>query len=78
MTKVHVFRNGDCQVVRLPSGFEFASSEVAIRRDGEAVILEPVKPRDWPEEFFESIRIDDPAFERPPVQLAPAYPLRIE
>lgn len=25
-----------------------------------------VKPADWPERFFEDIRIDDPAFGRPP------------
>jgi hypothetical protein len=35
------------------------------RREGEAVILEPVKPSSWPPGFFVRIRIDEPAFTRP-------------
>jgi antitoxin VapB len=66
MTTTHVFQDGDTQLVRLPSGFEFDTEEIAIRREGEAVILEPIKPAAWPENFFESIRIDDAAFARPP------------
>lgn len=65
MTTTEIFNFGDDQVVKLPQGFEFPSNEVAIRRDGEAVILEPIKSAAWPANFFESIRIDDPAFERP-------------
>lgn len=65
MTTTQVFQNGDSQAVRLPAGFEFAVPEVAIRREGEAVILEPIKSNAWPERFFDRIRIDDPAFRRP-------------
>lgn len=74
MTKTHVFQYGDGQVVRLPSGFEFAAQEIAIRREGQAVILEPIKPAAWPDNFFESIRIDDPAFTRPPQGDLPPAP----
>jgi hypothetical protein len=30
--------------------------EVSIRREGEAVILEPVRRREWPRGFFERLR----------------------
>ncbi len=71
MTTTEIFHTGDGQVVRLPQGFEFSASEVTIRRDGEAIILEPIKNGNWPDDFFETIRIDDPAFGRPDQGLMP-------
>ena len=65
MTTTEVIRNGDAQLVRLPTGFEFAGNEVAIRREGDAVVIEPIKTSTWPPSFFDRIRIDDPAFVRP-------------
>ena len=65
MTTAQIIHNGDSQLVRLPSGFEFAGPEVGIRRDGDAVILEAIKSMTWPHEFFDRIRVDDPAFARP-------------
>ena len=62
------------QAVRLPDEFRFATDTVSIRRDGAAVILEPVKPSQWPEHFFENIRIDDPAFRRPDQGALPPAP----
>jgi virulence-associated protein VagC len=53
------------QAVLLPAEFRFDTEWVAIRRDGDSVILEPLKPTRWPPGFFESIHIDDPAFVRP-------------
>jgi antitoxin VapB len=53
------------QVVRLPAEFRFHTESVSIRREGQAIILEPVKPSTWPDGFFEKICIDDPAFQRP-------------
>ena len=41
-----VFMAGRSQAVRLPKEFRFASSEVRIRKEGSAVILEPL-PEDW-------------------------------
>ena len=74
MATAQIFRSGDGQAVRLPSGFEFAGSEVTVRRVGDTVILEPIKPVAWPEGFFDQIRIDDPAFERPPQGTVPIAP----
>ena len=38
-----VFMHGGSQAVRLPKEFRFEVSEVDIRKEGDAVILEPVK-----------------------------------
>ena len=37
-----VFMTGRSQAVRLPKEFRFKSNEVRIRKDGNAVILEPL------------------------------------
>ena len=42
MSTAKVFWSGRSQAVRLPKGFRFDQSEVRIRRQGEAVILEPI------------------------------------
>jgi len=63
-------KNG--QAVTLPEEFRFQTPTVSIRRQGDAVILEPIKPGQWPEGFFDDIRIDDPAFVRPDQGLTPA------
>jgi len=62
------------QTVVLPREFRFEVNTVMIRKEGEAVILEPVKAAHWPPGFFESIRIDDPAFARPDQGLMPQAP----
>jgi antitoxin VapB len=41
-----IFWSGRSQAVRLPKPFHFDTSEVRIRRHGNAVILEPVA-HDW-------------------------------
>jgi len=55
---------GDHQTVRLPKSVHLPPT-VFVRQDGESVVLEPAKPKTWPEGFFDSIRITDPTFERP-------------
>jgi virulence-associated protein VagC len=62
------------QVVKLPEGFRFDADTVSVRREGEAMILEPVKPTSWPEGFFETIRIDDTNFSRPDQGHVPPAP----
>jgi len=47
-----LFRNGRSQAVRLPREFRFEGSEVSVRRDGDAVILEPLRPRAWPTGYW--------------------------
>ena len=41
-----IFMTGRSQAVRLPKEFRFESDEVRIRKEGSAVILEPL-PEDW-------------------------------
>ena len=38
-----LFRNGNSQAVRLPQEFRFKGDEVLIRKEGDAVILEPIR-----------------------------------
>ena len=52
MATAKLFRNGRSQAVRLPKEFRFEGSEVSVRREGDAVILEPLKPRDWPKGYW--------------------------
>jgi len=77
MKTVEIFNTSSGQAVPLPDEFRFETPTVSIRRDGDAVILEPVKPSQWPAGFFDAIRIDDPAFARPdqgPTPPAPSLP----
>jgi antitoxin VapB len=67
-----IFMNNRSQAVRLPKEFQFATSEVFIRKEGDEVILS-VRPQDWSayltsgpvasEEFMEGIE-DLPVQER--------------
>ncbi len=42
---VRLFRNGRNQALRIPRELELDADEVTIRRDGERLIVEPVKRR---------------------------------
>jgi antitoxin VapB len=44
-----IFRNGNSQAIRLPREFRFPGDEVRIRREGDAVVLEPMisNVKDW-------------------------------
>ncbi len=74
MQTVEILETSSGQAVPLPEGFRFETRMVSIRREGAAVIVEPVKPSHWPEHFFEDIRIDDPAFVRPEQGSTPPAP----
>jgi antitoxin VapB len=41
--QVRLFRNGRNQAVRIPREFELSCEEVLISRDGDRLILEPLK-----------------------------------
>lgn len=76
METATVIHEGECQTVRLPKGFHFATTTVGVRHEGEAIVLEPLKPKAWPADFFDSILITDPAFSRPDQgQMPPVKPL---
>ena len=55
--RAKLFWNGRSQAVRLPKEFRFKGDEVSIRREGDRVILEPVRAaRGWPPGYFERLR----------------------
>lgn len=43
--RVKLFRNGRNQAVRIPVEFEFAGDEAIMHRDGDRLVLEPVRKR---------------------------------
>ncbi len=53
MATARLFHNGRSQAVRLPKEFRFEGREVSVRREGQAVILEPVKVRAWPKGYWQ-------------------------
>ena len=62
-----IFWSGNSQAVRLPEElrFEPGTEEVAIRRQGEQIILEPVKAEEWPDDFWRAFEGMPEGFERP-------------
>jgi antitoxin VapB len=58
-----VFTTGRSQAVRLPKEFRFDGDTVLVRREGSAVILEPL--REWPAGYVESFAGVPDDFERP-------------
>jgi antitoxin VapB len=50
-----LFAHGGSQAVRLPKAFRFEGSEVSIRKEGDAVILEPIRPQESWDAFFARI-----------------------
>lgn len=75
MTTAQIIDLDGTQAVRLPEEFRFAAPTVSIRKDGQAVVLEPLKTAAWPPGFFEGICISDPAFARPPQGETPPAPM---
>lgn len=74
MSTAEVVDVGGSQIVRIPADVHLQTGVVSIRQEGEAVILEPIKPQMWPEGFFEAIHIADPKFVRPEQGVAPPAP----
>lgn len=63
-----LFTNGGSQAVRLPREYRFDGDRVSIRREGDAVILEPLTKRAWPTGFrmrFEALPPLPPDFSVP-------------
>jgi virulence-associated protein VagC len=52
------------QAVRLPREFRLPGRLAKIRRWGDGILLEPIKPSKWPKGYFEKVKIKDSAFER--------------
>lgn len=73
--KAKLFMHGGSQAVRLPKAFRFDGREVTIRKDGEAVILEPITadptPRtraEWDDFWARLDALSDEPFPDPPPQ----------
>lgn len=74
METAKLFFTGGSQAVRLPKEYRFEGTEVFIRKEGKAVIIEPKLKRRWPRNFFGRIRITDRAFKRPEQGSLPRNP----
>lgn len=61
--RAKVFWTGRSQAIRLPKEFRFESDTVLVRREGDAVILEPAD--EWPEGYVESFAGVPKDFARP-------------
>lgn len=61
--RAKIFWTGRSQAIRLPKEFRFEGESVLVRREGNAVILEPVD--EWPEGYWESFADFPKDFERP-------------
>ncbi|WP_304165793.1 antitoxin [Phenylobacterium aquaticum] len=74
--KAKLFAHGGSQAVRLPKAFRFEGTEVRIRKEGDRVILEPVRA-DFAGLWARLDALadpDQPFPERPPQPTAPAPP----
>jgi len=63
-TTAKLFMNGRSQAVRLPKEFRFEGTKVRIRKQGDKVILEPIKKTKWPDGFWD-VFTPDSEFETP-------------
>ena len=59
-----VFWTGRSQAVRLPKEFRVEGDTVLVRRQGNAIVLEPA--HEWPEGYVESFAGVPDDFSRPP------------
>lgn len=67
--RASLFMNGNSQAVRLPKAYRFEGSHVYVLQEGDRVILEPIKKREWPEGHWDRLRALGPVtddLEAPP------------
>jgi antitoxin VapB len=56
-----IFTTGRSQAVRLPKAYRFATSEVTIERQGDAVILRPkLDSATWAQQVLEAVAAFEP------------------
>ncbi|NHO34386.1 antitoxin [Acetobacter fallax] len=58
--EVKLFRNNRSQAVRIPVEFELPGDRVLIRRDGDRLVLEPVKAPSTLKELLAAWRTEPP------------------
>jgi len=67
METAKVFKTGRSQAIRIPKKYRVATDKVAIRRQGDSIILTPVKEISW-NNFFENYTCPDFELDREPGQ----------
>lgn len=77
--RASLFRNGRNQAIRIPREFEIAGTEVSIHKEGERLVLTPVRKHclaqllaSW-EPLHESPKEDGFEFDDPPPQVRPGF-----
>ena len=73
--KVRLFRNGRNQAVRIPREFELPGEEALLRKEGDKLILEPVRRKRSLIEILDSLRPIDEVL--PAIKDAPPEPVDI-
>ncbi len=65
-----LFRNGRNQALRIPREFEFEGKEVIIHKEGERLVIEPVKKHNLQAILLtlKPLKEDFPEIEDPPAQ----------
>lgn len=58
-----VFMTGRSQAIRLPKEFRFDTATVLVHREGNMVVLEPI--REWPADYVDSFTGVPDDFDRP-------------
>ena len=69
-----LFKNGRNQAVRIPREFELPGDEAIMRKEGERLILEPVRPRSLLA-VLDSLETLDETF--PPIDDSPPDPVEL-
>ena len=71
---VKLFRNGRNQAVRIPVEFELPGDEAVMRRDGDRLIIEPMRKRGLAA-LLKSMKPIDDAF--PEIEDTPPKPVQV-
>ncbi|MCP5278203.1 MAG: AbrB/MazE/SpoVT family DNA-binding domain-containing protein [Thiobacillus sp.] len=69
---IKLFRNGRNQALRIPREFELPGVEAIIHREGERLIIEPVKPRPLLDVLAGLAPLDE---DFPPIEELPIEPV---
>ena len=66
MATVKVFKSGNSQAVRLPREYRFEEgvTELSVRREGERLVLSPLRPEKFSSAFWRALGAW-PSFRRP-------------
>lgn len=81
--RAKLFANGRSQAVRLPKEFRMPGSEVLVRREGDRIILEPLRDEavdaiGWPIGFFAKLRAEAAHHDVPEIEPFPVHVLTPE